>query len=161
MKQWQIWPAVLIVAVGTFAKGSAQDVRAVPVPQADSVVVTPQPGGVVVNPQMDATALNPPLATYRGTDFPPYMTGPYGVPYIPIPPEAPPARAGHWWQKPCGCFAAFNNVGCGNCRTHAIFIWGSCRQFFGQPCIKQVPAVPLPPGYGADALNGPQRCACP
>lgn len=178
MKQWHIWPAVLIVAAGTFAKGSAQDPPGVVLPQARSAVIpsptviaAPQqsaviPPPMVVAPEQPSSVFVPPTASpgwpaYIGTELSPYQTGPYGVPYMPIPPEPPPARAGHWWQKPCGCYSDINSASCWNCKTYWIFVFGSCRQFFGEPCIKQVPAFPLPAGYDASAYIVPKRCACP
>jgi len=50
-------------------------------------------------------------------------------------------------QKPCGCYTTHNNFGCGSLRAETVFIFGRCRSFFGEPCAKEVPGWPLPPGY--------------
>jgi hypothetical protein len=39
-----------------------------------------------------------------------------------------------------GCFATHNTVGCSSCWGDMMFIFGSCRTFFGEPC------APPPPG---------------
>ena len=46
-----------------------------------------------------------------------------------------------------GCYTTHNVPGCGSLHSELTFIFGSCRQFFGEPCF----ARPLPypaPAYG-------------
>ena len=46
-----------------------------------------------------------------------------------------------------GCFTTHNVPGCGSLHSELTFMFGSCRQFFGEPCF----ARPLPypvPAYG-------------
>jgi hypothetical protein len=43
-----------------------------------------------------------------------------------------------------GCAASHDTVGCGSCYAQYIFVFGSCRQFFGEPCIP----------WGPDTLPG-------
>jgi hypothetical protein len=160
MKHWQIWPAVLIVAAGTFAKGWAQDPPIVP------QQTLPYPQQAMASPPVDSSVAYPPMSytgtVYQGTDFDPYVSGPYGVPYIPVGPTPPPvpARSGHWWKKPCGCYANVNCEGCWNCKADYIFVFGSCRKFFSQPCLKEVPPVPLPEGYTPADLRPQKPCNC-
>src|SRR5258708_2497549 len=37
---------------------------------------------------------------------------------------------------PAGCWASHNGYGCGNFRSDATFIFGGCRAFYGQACLK-------------------------
>ena len=44
----------------------------------------------------------------------------------------------HDWlsDHPCKCYADHNSVGCGSLKSECTFIFGSCRKFFGEPCLK-------------------------
>jgi hypothetical protein len=44
------------------------------------------------------------------------------------------------------CWSHHNHVGCGSLKAECGFIFGSCRTFFGETCLKGAPP-PLPPGY--------------
>src|SRR5262249_9634087 len=65
-----------------------------------------------------------------------------------------------------GCWTTFNTFGCGSLHADALFVFGSCRQFFGEPCFSRAPEAPLPPGYqqgngNGNGHGGAQRgCAC-
>jgi hypothetical protein len=54
---------------------------------------------------------------------------------------------GNWLRRKCNlkCWASFNNPGCGSLRSEIAFIFGSCRNFFGEPCLAGPPPSPLPP----------------
>ena len=39
----------------------------------------------------------------------------------------------HWW----GCGSDQYNPGCDNLKDECIFLFGSCREFYGQPCLQQ------------------------
>ena len=43
-----------------------------------------------------------------------------------------------------GCAADFNQAGCGSCYSHLLFMFGSCRTFFGPSCEP----APLPGFFG-------------
>ena len=43
---------------------------------------------------------------------------------------------------PAGCWASHNGNGCGNFRSDATFIFGGCRAFYGQACLKGPPPAP-------------------
>jgi len=62
---------------------------------------------------------------------------------------------GHFQRHGLGCWATHESVGCGSCQAERTFIFGSCREFFGEPCLQGPP--PLPPGVS----YGPRRCSCP
>ncbi len=51
--------------------------------------------------------------------------------------------------KKQGCDADMNGLGCGNFRTEATFLFGSCRAFFGESCL---PGRPCPTPW--DLLYG-------
>jgi hypothetical protein len=38
-----------------------------------------------------------------------------------------------------GCYTTLNSPGCGSCHSEYIFFFGSCRQFFGEPCQPPAP----------------------
>jgi hypothetical protein len=63
---------------------------------------------------------------------------------------------GHWWKNPIGCWASLGSPGCGSLKSECIFLFGSCRQFFGQPCLKEPPpALPYPYSAMAPACSRP------
>jgi hypothetical protein len=56
-------------------------------------------------------------------------------------PPVPISQRNGPWQTMCdnykerlGCAADFNNPGCGSCYSHLLFMFGSCRTFFGPGC---------------------------
>jgi hypothetical protein len=57
-----------------------------------------------------------------------------------------------------GCYATHDSAGCTSLHAELTFIFGSCRQFFGEPCFPG----PLPPPYPG-AAPGPGGCpnGCP
>jgi hypothetical protein len=52
-----------------------------------------------------------------------------------------------WWHRgrPFGCWGSFNGYGCTSLYSEVAFVFGSCRTFFGEPCLKGAPPSPLPP----------------
>jgi hypothetical protein len=92
------------------------------------------------------------------------LHAPTVVPADPNNPQAP--------RKRFGCWGHHNYYGCGSFRSDAVFIFGSCRAFFGEACWKTPPPAfgpdYNPPGNGPGA-NGPggfgvlqpKGCACP
>ncbi len=81
-------------------------------------------------------------------------------------PSAKPAKQENFVNK-ClhsvglNCAASHNTVGCGSCYGHYIFVFGSCRQFFGEPCIPWGPdTLPGRSGGagGAGAGGGCSKC---
>jgi hypothetical protein len=41
-----------------------------------------------------------------------------------------------------GCFTTHNTVGCGSLHSELTFFFGSCRAFFGEPCMAAPPRTP-------------------
>jgi hypothetical protein len=86
-----------------------------------------------------------------------------------LPPGVPPQPPG-WLQRHCGlnCWASFNGYGCSSLHSELAFIFGSCRTFFSEPCLKGPPPSPLPPwagqgqaGQTAWGQQGASGCNCP
>src|SRR5262245_13219272 len=89
-----------------------------------------------------------------------------------LPPGHPPVYSGPVkhpvWDRitrcrPLGCWSSFNGYGCGSLRSEMAFIFGSCRTFYLEPCLKGPPPSSLPPwagpesgyqGAGPDAVPG-------
>lgn len=55
------------------------------------------------------------------------------------------------------CWAHHNTLGCGSLKSECNFIFGSCRTFYGEPCLKGPSPFPGLPGYGF----APAGCNCP
>jgi hypothetical protein len=49
-------------------------------------------------------------------------------------------------HKPLGCYAHHNDYSCGSLHSEWTFLFGSCRQFYGERCLKAPPLSPVP-GY--------------
>jgi hypothetical protein len=102
-----------------------------------------------------ATADGPP-----GPSGPPWQGGgPLGPPGPPGPVGEPPYRLTTAVKVPTdpnfpdqqrrklGCWATHFGNGCGSFRSDMVFIFGSCRAFYGEACRKGPPSV-YPAGYG-------------
>jgi hypothetical protein len=50
-----------------------------------------------------------------------------------------------WLHNNCGCWSHHNSFGCGSCLSEYKFVFGSCRSFFGEPCMHGPPPSPIPP----------------
>jgi hypothetical protein len=46
-----------------------------------------------------------------------------------------------------GCWSHHFQPTCSSLHSELTFIFGSCRAFFGEPCLPRPPMVPVPPGY--------------
>ena len=58
---------------------------------------------------------------------------------------------------PVPCWASHNGYGCGSFRSESTFIFGSCRAFFGEPCLN---GPPPPPWAEGDAEPPAKGCGC-
>jgi hypothetical protein len=97
---------------------------------------------------------------------------PPGVPPVDNSPSKRPLRDWLFRHRPLGCWSSFNGYGCDSFHSTTAFVFGSCRTFFGEPCLKGAPPSPLPPWYDPKGTNGaygpngpngtaPPRCGCP
>ena len=75
-----------------------------------------------------------------------------------LPPGYPPVDSSpskhpllDWWRygKPLFCWASFNGYGCQSRHSMAVFIFGSCREFYSEPCLKGAPPSAVPSWAGA------------
>ena len=73
----------------------------------------------------------------------------------PLPPPTPRPYQRVLNSHGMSCASNFNQVGCGNFWSEFRFVFGSCRTFFGQPCIPNPPHFGPGNGYG---FEGPQKC---
>jgi hypothetical protein len=63
---------------------------------------------------------------------------------------------------PVGCWAHHNMFGCGSFRSEMNFIYGSCRSFYGQSCLKEPPPDALAPmREGTPEAANPPRFRLP
>jgi hypothetical protein len=166
-----LWLGCLVVAWMAGSFGNSLRAQGQAVIAAPETVVNP----VVVQP-LPSSEVHPPVVVRAGpiTVVNPVVPRPTPVLMLPEPGPPPPLKHRHlkagWWIKPCGCATA--DVGCSNCAAETIFFWGSCRAFFGDPCIKapdspllhRCPAVAPPlicpasaPGAAPGTAGG---CAC-
>jgi hypothetical protein len=61
------------------------------------------------------------------------------------------------------CWSTPNALGCGSLKGECTFIFGSCRDWYGEPCLKGAPP-PLPPGWPPGYPPGtpiPGQGGCP
>jgi hypothetical protein len=74
-----------------------------------------------------------------------------------------PRIAEYLRRQGLNCFATLGSLGCGSCKSECQFIFGSCRTFFGEPCIPQPPqenGVLGPQTYGILG-RAKAGCGCP
>jgi hypothetical protein len=76
---------------------------------------------------------------------------PPGVPPADNSPSHKPIRDWLFRGRPLGCWASFNGYSCSSFHSEHAFIFGSCRTFFGEPCLKSAPPSPMPPWAGGAA----------
>jgi hypothetical protein len=135
---------VLFTAVcGTAVR--AQDATVVPVPAGTPVTVSPAntftTRAPVASPALEPWAFAPGEGNYDRT-----------------PPPQPGFVHRMVHRLPCWCWADVNSAGCSSLKAECTFVFGSCRQFYGQPCYKGPAPVPGLPNGGSYGNTG---CACP
>jgi hypothetical protein len=79
---------------------------------------------------------------------------PPGYPAIDNSPSRTPIRDWIGYGRPLDCWASFNGYSCGSLRSECAFLFGSCRTFFGERCLKGAPPSPLPPWAGPESGYG-------
>jgi hypothetical protein len=145
--------------------------EAAPLPRAVAqlppvIVPTPTPTPVAV-PVPTPTGIPPlPPAAGGGFDlaayappsgYAPYPGGPVWFPPPPEPPRRPQPIHDCLRSLNIGCFATHNSVGCGSLKAECVYMFGSCRAFYGEPCLPPPPGVHGSP-YGNGNGAGPTRC---
>lgn len=81
----------------------------------------------------------------EATELPP------GHPPVDSTPSKTPLLDSIRYKRPCGCWASFNGYSCSSLRSELAFLFGSCRTFFGEPCLKGPPPSALPPWAGPES----------
>jgi hypothetical protein len=152
----------LILAVGCVGGLRAQDpVVAAPVPTPDPtaaahVLADPVPGHYPSPGPGVAPVAGGPVAGYL-----PIVNAP-GWPAQTDCSAPDRRRCLTWLRRPCGCAATLNSFTCGNLDSELTFIFGSCRQFYGEPCVKQqpIPAYPYADLWNQRSNLWNQRAGC-
>ena len=60
-----------------------------------------------------------------------------------------------------GCWASHNGYGCSSFQAENIFFFGSCRAFFGEPCLNGPPPPPWAEGDGPPPPKPGCNCRLP
>jgi hypothetical protein len=97
------------------------------------------------------------MVGHARADQPIPMTAPVPDGYMPGP--TPAAANPEPPRKRFGCWATHFGFGCGTFRSDMTFIFGSCRTFYGETCMKG-PPPPYPPGSGQGGSNSAARRGC-
>jgi hypothetical protein len=82
---------------------------------------------------------------------------PPGYPPVNNAPSPTPLKDYHRYGRPLGCWASFNGYTCSSLPSTWTFIFGSCRDFYGEPCLKGPPPSPLPDWANGDGGRMPPR----
>lgn len=80
------------------------------------------------------------------------------APPVPLPPPPPrvPVKKGFLARHGLCCWTTHYTLGCSSLKSECKFIFGSCRTFYGEPCLGAPPPALRPPGYTL-----PLRSGCP
>lgn len=62
-------------------------------------------------------------------------------------------------RTPIGCYSNFNHYTCSSLHSTCAFMFGGCRTFFGEACLKGPPPSPVP-GFDESALGLDRRGGC-
>lgn len=97
-------------------------------------------------------------------------------PYVVDP--AKPRPVLKFFHIPVPCWASHNGYSCSSCRAEKVFIFGSCREFYGEPCLDGPPPPPWSPEaddpprkragrgephapWSPEDDDAPRKCGCP
>jgi hypothetical protein len=76
---------------------------------------------------------------------------PPGYPPVDNSPKKFPIAHALFYHRPVGCWSSFNAYSCSSLKSEVGFIFGSCRTFYSEPCLKGPPPSPLPPWAGQES----------
>jgi hypothetical protein len=136
MNSWSFRRAILALVIGVgVVAGLVRGQDARPMPPANAPAPSTTPPAVIISQDQQA------------------------APYSQVQ-SAQPRILEHLNRHGLHCFATLGSLGCGSCKSECQFIFGSCRTFFGEPCIPDAGH-----GYGAYGYgtNGRAKggCGCP
>ena len=132
-----------------------------PVATVAPALVMPVTPGVPVPPPVHAgyASVAPPSPNYPTTPMPPW------VPPGTAPADSDPGTGVHGWLRRHNlyCWSHHDSPGCGSLKAEYIYIFGSCRDWYGEPCMprpEQYP--PAPTGWpGANGSPVPHGWSAP
>jgi hypothetical protein len=158
MKRWLLRMGLAVGIGWTLTASGASAQQTNPPPTGVEPVSLQGPGPVIHNmcAEQATKVAMPPLptaATSKMVATPPTYDG--YVPVIPSPEDRPGWRPICAWMKRHGflCYAPHEWPTCGSIHGECIFMFGSCREFFGEPCV----SGPQPPPW-ANGGNGGCNC---
>jgi hypothetical protein len=112
-----------------------------PAPEAAVDMFTPLPGGIA--------------PAGSGYFVPPHEPKMVPDPDRPVPaPRTRRAVRDFTDKTRVNCWATHNALGCGSLQATCVFIFGSCRQFFDEECVKAPP-------HSVPAAEYRRGCGCP
>lgn len=151
--RWRRWVAATLIGLGAWTGAAQADdtVLVVPAKPARTPLINwpslfkPQKPQVIVIKKQDGAAPKQEGVVQASVD---------AEPNIPADPEWKTVRRHplHDWlddhTRSCGCWADYNSdYGCSSLHSECVFIFGSCRHFWREPCFKSPPPSPFGPGY--------------
>ena len=169
MSRWLLRAGLAVVLGASVGRASAQE-----------SVATPRPIQPVVHEMSEGFTPIPypgPYAPY--SPYSPVPYSPYTAPFATCASGAPDGQGGQdgsWLGRTVnkclqthglGCAASHNSNGCTSCYARLVFVFGSCRQFFSEPCVQpgpntypaRVPIIPpLNPVGSGQGQGGCSSC---
>ncbi|HKB36916.1 MAG TPA: hypothetical protein VKD72_10710 [Gemmataceae bacterium] len=165
---------VLLLAAVTANQARADEPIPAPAPVPDPAVLPPPLPSAATPPGLGPGVIPAPLVGPNGHFVSPPNPVPWPAPadnvypetrinaktqrYVFEDPTAPPSRfrqaLSHLYLK---CWATHLEPTCGSLHSEWMFLFGSCRHFYTEPCLPGPPPLPLPPGVDPMLL----RYRCP
>jgi hypothetical protein len=144
------FPEILLIVAATAAVSGALRAQD-PLPPANLPGATPAEAGMEMFAPLPG-GIVPPSSGYF---VPPHEPKMVPDPDRPVPPPRTRQPVRDFADKTrVNCWATHNALGCGSLQATCVFMFGSCRQFFDEECVKAPPhSVPA-----ADFRRG---CGCP
>lgn len=99
------------------------------------VVFTLVVGSLVADERLPGTDDKLPSAMPQPTPTPMVIQPTYGEPPYAVAADTKCGGPCLRWLRNKGCWAHINSLGCGSLHSDLTFIFGSCRTFFGEPCL--------------------------
>ena len=153
MLSWHKWTMMALATALALWPGDGQ--AQTPTLNPALPIIPVGPGVVPMAPAYPAAPVLPPGPPLWLAKFPANAVVP-GSPYAPPPSGyTPPSPIGIPEPKnprlsDCGlgCWSSHNRPTCSSLHSTATFIFGSCRSFFGEPCLQGPPGLAQPNGLG-------------
>jgi hypothetical protein len=165
MKRWLLRVGLTVGLGWTLAVSSVSAQDAKPPTNGVQPAALQNPGPVIHDMRAMTAPMTavPSMPNMTNLTAPMVATPPEYAPTVPILPSPLVKQDGWHPIRDCLqghgflCFQPHEYPGCGSIRGQWIFFFGSCRQFFGEPCAAG--ALP-PPWLGAGNGGGGGGCGC-